>query len=361
MSSVLRLVPLPPRSLRWSRLSPVASAISPEAGGRPAPAGQAAVYGRPLPRGVHGLRAGQGARRSAHQARGADGQPSRLRSAWAISRTLMRTASCWRGALRRTPSRWRTTPTRCGPLACSRIRSRSSRNRSRLQRDNARALHGLARSLAARNKLNEALSTAQAALDKDPRDAEFHHTVGSIYERMQPVRGSGERLLELHQPAAQQGPQREGRVGARRSALPARVRRAAADQHRRRLERQAAHRAVPRPQRKDHRQGAGQPRTADGLRARHRLGADGHLARDGGAHGHPADRQHPERRRRRSRRARARADAARRARDRLAQGAERAVDHQESAAASACRRARWKASRRWPWGCRSSSTTTGRS
>ena len=53
-----------------------------------------------------------------------------------------------------------------------------------LQRDNGRALHGLARSLAARNKLNDALDTAQAALNKDPRDAEFHHTVGSIYERM---------------------------------------------------------------------------------------------------------------------------------------------------------------------------------
>ena len=53
-----------------------------------------------------------------------------------------------------------------------------------IQRDNGRALHGLARSLAARNKLDEALTTAQAALNKDPRDAEFHHTVGSIYERM---------------------------------------------------------------------------------------------------------------------------------------------------------------------------------
>ena len=53
-----------------------------------------------------------------------------------------------------------------------------------IQRDNGRALHGLARSLAARNKLNDALTTAQAALNRDPRDAEFHHTVGSVYERM---------------------------------------------------------------------------------------------------------------------------------------------------------------------------------
>ncbi len=53
-----------------------------------------------------------------------------------------------------------------------------------LQRDNARALHGLARGLAARNRLSDALDTAQAALNKDPRDAEIHHTVGSVYEKM---------------------------------------------------------------------------------------------------------------------------------------------------------------------------------
>jgi Flp pilus assembly protein TadD/predicted aspartyl protease len=53
-----------------------------------------------------------------------------------------------------------------------------------LQPDNARALHGVARSLAAQNKLATALETAQAALVKDARDAEIHHTVGSIYERM---------------------------------------------------------------------------------------------------------------------------------------------------------------------------------
>jgi Flp pilus assembly protein TadD/predicted aspartyl protease len=53
-----------------------------------------------------------------------------------------------------------------------------------LKRDNPRALHGLARSLMGRNRLNEALETAQTALNLDPRDAEVHHTVGSIYERM---------------------------------------------------------------------------------------------------------------------------------------------------------------------------------
>jgi Flp pilus assembly protein TadD/predicted aspartyl protease len=53
-----------------------------------------------------------------------------------------------------------------------------------LQPNNPRALHGMARSLAARNKLGSALDMAQVAMTGAPRDAEIHHTVGSIYERM---------------------------------------------------------------------------------------------------------------------------------------------------------------------------------
>jgi len=49
---------------------------------------------------------------------------------------------------------------------------------------NPRALHGVARGLASRNKLKEALDTGQAALNASPRDAEIHHTVGSIYEKL---------------------------------------------------------------------------------------------------------------------------------------------------------------------------------
>jgi predicted aspartyl protease/Tfp pilus assembly protein PilF len=49
---------------------------------------------------------------------------------------------------------------------------------------NPRALHGSARSLAAQNKLAEALDVAQVALTASPRDAEIHHTVGSIYEKL---------------------------------------------------------------------------------------------------------------------------------------------------------------------------------
>jgi predicted aspartyl protease/Flp pilus assembly protein TadD len=53
-----------------------------------------------------------------------------------------------------------------------------------LQPGNARALHGMARGLAARNKLPEALDVALVAMNASGRDAEIHHTVGSIYERM---------------------------------------------------------------------------------------------------------------------------------------------------------------------------------
>jgi Flp pilus assembly protein TadD/predicted aspartyl protease len=48
----------------------------------------------------------------------------------------------------------------------------------------ARGRHGLAKSLLARTKLDEAMNEAQAALRLAPRDLEIHHTVGTIYERM---------------------------------------------------------------------------------------------------------------------------------------------------------------------------------
>jgi tetratricopeptide (TPR) repeat protein len=48
----------------------------------------------------------------------------------------------------------------------------------------ARGHHGMARALAARSKLEDAMNEAQIALRLSPRDLEVHHTVGSIYERM---------------------------------------------------------------------------------------------------------------------------------------------------------------------------------
>jgi predicted aspartyl protease/Flp pilus assembly protein TadD len=50
--------------------------------------------------------------------------------------------------------------------------------------DLPRGHHGMARALAARGKLKEAMDEAQAALRLSPRDLELHHTVGAIYERM---------------------------------------------------------------------------------------------------------------------------------------------------------------------------------
>lgn len=50
--------------------------------------------------------------------------------------------------------------------------------------DLARGRHGLARALAARSRLDDAMTEAQTALRMAPRDLEIHHTVGAIYERM---------------------------------------------------------------------------------------------------------------------------------------------------------------------------------
>src|SRR5229473_2989431 len=50
--------------------------------------------------------------------------------------------------------------------------------------DLARGHHGLARALAARSRLDEAMNEAQEALRLSPRDLEVHHTIGAIYERM---------------------------------------------------------------------------------------------------------------------------------------------------------------------------------
>jgi Flp pilus assembly protein TadD/predicted aspartyl protease len=49
--------------------------------------------------------------------------------------------------------------------------------------DSARARHGLARALASRSRLDEAMDEAQAALRLAPRDLEIHHPIGTIYER----------------------------------------------------------------------------------------------------------------------------------------------------------------------------------
>lgn len=53
-----------------------------------------------------------------------------------------------------------------------------------LEPDSSRARHGVARALAARSRLDDALDEAQSALRLAPRDGELYYTVGSIYERL---------------------------------------------------------------------------------------------------------------------------------------------------------------------------------
>lgn len=48
----------------------------------------------------------------------------------------------------------------------------------------ARARHGHARSLAARSRLSDALMDAEEAVRLSPREAEFHHTLATIHERL---------------------------------------------------------------------------------------------------------------------------------------------------------------------------------
>jgi Flp pilus assembly protein TadD len=226
-----------------------------------------------------------------------------------------------------------------------------------IKRDNARALHGLARSLTGRNRLTEALETGQAAMTLDPRDAEFHHTVGSIYERMRRY----EEAANAYSSYINLLPNKDRSAKAAWARAEVRFLRAFGNRPPLQIDPNSAgklHDTLPRHQREDHRQGQGEPRSADGLRARHGVGADGHFARDRGADGHPAHHEHPERRRRRSR---VRELELTRLDDlevgSLA-GAQRALDYQEPAAARC--RAREMESFSPLSGCRWSSTTTAK-
>ena len=53
-----------------------------------------------------------------------------------------------------------------------------------INKESSRARFGLARSLATRSKLDEALTEAQAAAAMSPRDGEIHAQIGEIYQRM---------------------------------------------------------------------------------------------------------------------------------------------------------------------------------
>jgi len=61
---------------------------------------------------------------------------------------------------------------------------RAYRDALGLEPDSSRARFGVARSLATRNRLEEALDEALAAVATAPRDGEIHATIGDIYERL---------------------------------------------------------------------------------------------------------------------------------------------------------------------------------
>src|SRR6266850_7555 len=53
-----------------------------------------------------------------------------------------------------------------------------------INKESSRARFGIARSLATRTKLDEALTEAQAAAAMAPRDGEIHAEIGAIYQRL---------------------------------------------------------------------------------------------------------------------------------------------------------------------------------
>ena len=216
----------------------------------------------------------------------------------------------------------------------------------------ARGHHGMARSLAARSQLDEAMNEAQAALRLvAARSRNPSHRRHDLRADAQ-VRGSGRRVRQLRQPAAEQGSQREGRLVARRNPVPAVVRPARAVRGRSRHRRQALHRRLPARERQGRRAREGQRRRRRRTSSSTPASENTVITRaDGAAARRRADHLHAERRRRRRRAARPAAGAHRLARARLAEAAQRAVPHQEPAAAR-------PADRRKPRACRRSRSAT---
>ena len=229
---------------------------------------------------------------------------------------------------------WRSTPMRCGRRVSSRKPRHGTATRSSMHPELARGLHGMARSLAARSKLDEALDRRRRRrCATRPRDLEIHHTVGVDLRAHAPVRRGRRRVHQLRQPAAEQGPQREGRLVARRDQVPALVRSAGAVRNGSGRRRADLHGRLPPRARQDRGAREGQRRIVSGLRRRHRRREHHHLAADGAAARHHADHLHAERRRRQCRPARPAAGADQLARARAAEAAQRPVPHQGSAAA----------------------------
>ena len=231
------------------------------------------------------------------------------------------------------PRRSRSTATRCGPPGSSSRPKSSYRDALSLAPELARGRHGVARSLMARTKLDEAMNEAQAALRLAPRDLEIHHTVGAIYERMHKYEEAAAAYSQLRQPAAEQGQERQGGVGARADSVPAVVRPAAAVRHGSGRRGRDLHRRFPAGKGKDRRPRQGQRIGGAGLRRRHRRREHGADAADRAAPRHHAGHLHAERGSGRRRPARPAAGADRFARARHPEAAQHSGPRQEPAAA----------------------------
>ena len=126
--------------------------------------------------------------------------------------------------------------------------------------DLARGHHGMAqgaRGARPADRGDERGAGGAAALAPRPRNPPHRrHRLRAAAQ----VRGSGGGVFELRQPAAEQGPQREGGLVARRNPLPALVRAARAVRIGSRHRRQALHRRLPAGERQGRRARQGQRR-----------------------------------------------------------------------------------------------------
>ena len=138
-------------------------------------------------RGAGGIRPGRPGRRRRGGARPPGGGGSARRCAPRSSPVRGATPSRWWPRRRATPKRWPCTVTRCGRAASS--RKRSPRIAPRWTAGGARRLidarRGLARALASRGQLDDALRSG-AARARHPRRTmpELLAVAGSIYERL---------------------------------------------------------------------------------------------------------------------------------------------------------------------------------
>ena len=202
-----------------------------------------------------------------------------------------------------------------------------------LEPDLARGHHGMARSLAARSQLDEAMDEAQAALRllaARPRDSPHgrrQSTSGCTGTRRRPAPSATTSTCCRTRTTARRptgrGP-RSSSCARSASGCPFEMDPGADEQ--------LYTDRLPPGERQGRRPREGQRRLVPGLRGRHRRREHDHLAADGAAARRHADHLHAQRRRRRRGAARAAAGAHQLARARSAEAAQRAVPHQGSAA-----------------------------